>query len=154
MEQEAIRCMQLPLEGLQILVPNAAVAEVIGYAEPEQPGEESGLCGAIHWRGVMVPVISVEALCGLSVAEPGPRSRIVIIYHPDGDKRIPYLGIVLRDIPRGYLADESRMQLLFDGHDCPYLLGRADPMLDHLMVPDLDALFARAREGLKAGSAG
>ncbi len=145
-EQEPIRCMQLPLDGLQILVPNAAVAEIIGYAEPEHPGDKPGLRGDIHWRGVMVPVISVEELCGLPQAEPGPRSRIAIIYQPDGDKQLPYLGIILRDIPRGYLADEGRMQLLLDGHDCPYLLGRADPMLDHLMIPDLDALFEVVRE--------
>ncbi len=145
-EQDPIRCMQLPLDGLQILVPNAAVAEVIGYAEPEQPPQgEPGLRGEIHWRGVMVPVISVEALCGMPQGEPGPRSRIAIIYQPDGDRELPYLGIILRDIPRGYLADEGRMQLLLDGHDCPYLLGRADPMLDHLMVPDLDALFDTVR---------
>jgi chemosensory pili system protein ChpC len=141
MAEDPIRCMQLPLDGLQILVPNAVVAEIIGYAEPEHPGEEAGLRGEIHWRGVMVPVVSVEELCGLPQAEPGPRSRIAIIYQPDGDSELPYLGIILRDIPRGYLADEGRMQLLLDGHDCPYLLGRADPMLDHLMVPDLDALF-------------
>jgi chemosensory pili system protein ChpC len=133
--------MQLPLDGLQILVPNAAVAEIIGFADPESAPDVAGLKGEIHWRGVMVPVISVEELCGKTLAELGPRSRIAIIYQPDGDADLPYLGIILQDIPRGYLADEERMQLVLDGHDCPYLLGRADPMLDHLLVLDLDAMF-------------
>ncbi len=145
MEQQAIRCMQLPLEGMQILIPNAAVAEIIGYAEPENSGREPGLIGEIHWRGIMVPILLLEQLCGLPTAEPGPRSRVAIIYHPDGDRKIPYLGIVLQDIPRGYLAEQERMQAVLDGHDCPYLLGRADPMIEHLMVPDLDALFEKAR---------
>ena len=149
-EQDPIRCMQLPLDGMQILVPNAAVAEIIGFADPEQPREEPGLRGEIHWRGVMVPVVSVEELCGKTLAEPGPRSRIAVIYQPDGDPDLPYLGIILQDIPRGYLADEDRMQLLLDGHDCPYLLGRADPMLDHLLVPDLDALFDVVRRSASA----
>ncbi len=144
-DQEPIRCMQLPLDGMQILVPNAAVAEVIGYVEPEQTREEPGLRGVIHWRGVMVPVIAVEELCGKALAKPSPRSRIAIIYQPDGDPGLPYLGIILQDIPRGYLAEQDRMQSLFDGHECPYLLGRADPMHDHLLIPDLDAMFDAAR---------
>ena len=141
-EDQAIRCMQLPLHGLQLLVPNSAVAEIIGYvAEQPAASNQSWLDGLITWRGVSIPVVSFELLCALEAVEAGARSRIAVLYNPlESRDQLPYFGVILQDIPRGYLAEKERMLATFDSSGCDYLAGHADPLLDNLQVPDLAAL--------------
>jgi len=48
-----------------MLLPNAAVAEIIGYQDPA--AVESGpnwLLGLMSWRGISLPLISLEAIRG------------------------------------------------------------------------------------------
>lgn len=144
MSEASIRCMQLPLNELQLLLPNSAVAEIIGYTTPEHTveGSPEWFDGKISWRGVMVPVISVEKMCQIESQKPGPRTRIAVIYNPDGSEDLPYFGIILQDIPRAYLAESDRMIENMDQLDCEFLRSHADTMLEQLVVPDLDAMVA------------
>ncbi len=147
-EQNSIRCIQLPLVDWQLILPNVAVAEIIAYTPPEQTGED-WYDGLLIWRGAMVPIISVEKMCKREFSEPGSRTRIAIIYNLSGDKDLPYVGIILQDIPRAYLAEEDRMQSVVSSSECEFIFGRADIMLDQLMVPDLDAIMAAVKQKIK-----
>jgi len=144
-EQKTLRCIQMPLVNLQLLLPNAVVAEIIAYTRPEQAGD-GWYDGLLAWRGVLVPVVSLEGMCGREQKAPGVRSRIAIIYNLSNDDAMPYVGIILQDIPRAYLAEEDRMQAVSVATDCEFLLGRADMMLEQLMIPDLDAIMAAVKD--------
>ena len=140
-EISAIRCMQFPLLNMQLLLPNSAVAEIIGYSVPEGNDENSGWYhGLIDWRGVKVPVISIEHMCEMDTAEPGARTRIAVIYNPRKDKDLPYLGLIMQDIPRAYLAEEDRLSGTIVKPECKYLLTLVDLMLDQVGIPNLDAI--------------
>ena len=53
-----IRCMLIPLHGDRLLLPNAAVAEVIGYREPDSmANDEPWLQGKVNWHQRELPVI-------------------------------------------------------------------------------------------------
>ncbi len=146
-EITSIRCMQLPLLDLQLLLPNSAVAEIIGYTQPEEEFAGSGWYdGLIFWRGVMVPVVSVEKMCQMSTVEPGARTRIAIVYNPQGEDDIPYIGLIMQDIPRAYLAEQERLDGAIDSPDCEFLLSRLDIMIEQLVIPDLDAITIAIRQ--------
>ncbi|MEW8260599.1 MAG: chemotaxis protein CheW, partial [Candidatus Thiodiazotropha taylori] len=53
-----VRSVLIPLHERQILLPNATVAEVMGYQQPEYAGDElpEWFLGHLAWRGVMIPV--------------------------------------------------------------------------------------------------
>ncbi len=144
-EQNSIRCIQLPLVEWQLILPNVAVAEIIGYSQPQQAGE-GWFKGLLSWRGAMVPVISVDEMCKHDSQNTGSRTRIAIVYNLSGDKKMPYIGIILQDIPRAYLAEEDRMQSMISTPDCEYIVGRADMLMENLMIPDLDAIMAAVKE--------
>ena len=145
-EADSIRCMQMPLMGMQMLLPNSAVAEIIGYDRAlMQAGDSGPLLGHMSWRGVTVPVVSLEVLCGNPMEDPGGRSRVAIVYHPDGDHDLPYIGILLQDIPRAYLAESQRLLGKGEATDCPYLTFRIEAMIDDYVLPDVDAIFAAIR---------
>ena len=145
MPSSTIRCMQLPLTGFQVLVPNSAVAEIIAYTQPEKKGSE-WLDGMVFWRGVTIPVVSLEKMCQKDSVEPGSRSRIAVIYNVEKDPALPYVGIILQDIPRAYLAEVDRMQDIVDAPDCSYLQCKADMMIEQLMIPDMDAILASVKQ--------
>lgn len=147
-EIESIRCMQLPMAAFHMLVPNSAVAEIIGYVEPDAGDDDlktDWYYGYIAWRGVSVPVVSVEAMCQQISSKPGARSRIAIVYHPDGDNALPYVGLVLQDIPRAFLAEQDRLAEDFEEEPCEYIVGGTDIMLDRLVIPDLDRIIERIK---------
>jgi chemosensory pili system protein ChpC len=145
-ELVSIRCMQLPLVGMQLLLPNSAVAEIIGFDRSTLIGSQSGpVLGRISWRGVTVPVASIEELCGESMLEPATRSRIAIVYNPEGGAEMPYMGILMQDIPKAYLAENLRLSGKGEPVDCEFLSFRIEEMVDDYLVPDLDAIFTAVR---------
>ena len=131
--------MLLPLRSLNLLIPNSAVAEIIGYSTPRALPDTSDLFpGVVLWRGVYIPVVAVEQMCGVDVAQVGPRARIAIIYNPEKDPELPYLGIHIQDIPRAYLAEAETMLTGSDEDLNPYLQSRVDDEQLARVIPDLD----------------
>lgn len=141
-DNPSIRCMQLPLINMHLLVPNSAVAEIIGYTETIPAGDEvDWLLGVINWRGVNVPVVAFEMMCETeNQVVTSPRSRIAIVYNINGDKELPYYGILLQDIPRAYLAEEERMMDDLLPGDCDYLSGKADALQENLFIANLETI--------------
>ena len=129
-ENEPIRCMQLPLKNMQ--------------------QSDDWFAGMISWRGVSVPIVSFEKMCQGSFDPPDARSRIAIIYNLNGGDDLPYFGIILKDIPRAYLAEDDRMiESIMPSTLAGPLVTRADAMIDGLWIPDLDAAVASIRERMQ-----
>ena len=146
-DTESIRCMLLPLSSINLLIPNSAVAEVIGYFKPTAlPDCSDWFPGVVVWRGVQVPVISLEQMCSLDTvidsAIIGSRSRIAIIYNPEKDAELLYLGIHIQDIPRAYLADSDNMESGSDDGLSQYLLSSVDEDNLARVIPNLDNIIA------------
>ncbi len=134
--------MLLQLTSLNLLIPNSAVAEIIGYSTPRPlPDSSDWFSGVVLWRGVYVPVVVVEQMCNLSTAQVGPRARIAIIYNPEKDPDLPYLGIHMQDIPRAYLAEAESMESGSDENLSPYLITRVDDEQLARVIPDIDRII-------------
>ncbi len=139
----SVRCMLLQLTSLNLLIPNSAVAEIIGYSTPRRlPDSSDWFSGVVLWRGVYVPVVVVEQMCNISTAQVGPRARIAIVYNPDKDPDLPYIGVHMQDIPRAYLAEAESMESGSDENLSPYLITRVDDEQLARVIPDMDRIIA------------
>ncbi len=140
--EEVIRCMLLPLADDWLLLPNVTVAEIIGFYEPTDQNKKDDLLGYIDWRGVSVPIISFEKSCGLASKEDSIRDRIAILYHPEGDVNLPYLGVKLIDIPKSFRAT---LNGLVDEAISIERTGLISNQLrdddKRIFIPNLDAMF-------------
>ncbi len=135
--------MLLPLTSLNLLVPNSAVAEIIGYSTPRPLSHCSDwFVGVVLWRGVYIPVIAVEQMCDIATAGVGPRARIAIIYNPEKDPELPYVGIHMQDIPRAYLADPDSTESGSSDGLGDYLMTRVDDEELARVIPDFDMIIA------------
>ena len=141
-KKKSVRCMLLPLTSLNLVVPNSAVAEIIGYSTPRQLSDSSDwFAGVVLWRGVYIPVVTVEQMCNVSAVQTGPRARIAIIYNPERDPDLPYLGIQMQDIPRAYLAEADSIEAGSDEGMSAYLLARVDDEQLARVIPNLDKII-------------
>ncbi len=138
----SVRCMLLPLTSLNLLIPNSAVAEIIGYSTPRRLSDTSDwFAGVVLWRGVYIPVVTVEQMCNVDTAGMSPRARIAIIYNPEKDPDMPYLGIHMQDIPRAYLAEADSIESGSDDGLSEYLMARVDDENLARVIPNLDKIF-------------
>lgn len=95
-----VRSVLVPLGDCQLLLPNAVVAEVMGFQTPD-PVQDSPewFLGYLAWRGVMIPVISFEAMSGGDAVMPGHRGRIAIMNALGDQPRLSHYGLVVQAIP-------------------------------------------------------
>jgi chemosensory pili system protein ChpC len=99
-EVKEVRSVLIPLGDCQLLLPNAVVAEVMGYQAPEPvEGAPDWFLGNVAWRGILTPVVSYEAMKGGEVVMPGHRGRIVIINALNEHPRFSHFGLVVQAIP-------------------------------------------------------
>lgn len=142
-DNASVRCMLLPMSSISLVIPNSAVAEIIGYSEPRRLEDSSDwFLGVVLWRGVYVPVVSVEQMCLVDATHVGSRSRIGIIYNPEKDSDVPYIGLHIQDIPRAYLAESDTMESGTDDNLSQYLLSRVDGDEFSRAIPNMDAMIA------------
>jgi chemosensory pili system protein ChpC len=143
--EDAIHCLQIPMYEESLLLPNAAVAEVIGYVDPEPlPDAPEWYLGKIAWREHKVPLVSFEVASGGQ--NPGNLSgaRIAVLNTLQGNRQAPYIGIVTQGIPSLKLVREKQI--------APDKQGAGDRQsvagfiqLDNvsLLIPDIDDLEQR-----------
>ena len=96
----------LPLSDRSLVLPNVAVAELIGYQPctplPHQP---AWLLGWIDWRSQRLPLLSFEAACG-GQTQVGERARIVVL-NALGDTPRRFFALQVQGIPRTCKLDSQ-----------------------------------------------
>ncbi|MCG7908748.1 MAG: chemotaxis protein CheW [Candidatus Thiodiazotropha taylori] len=139
-----VRSVLIPLHERQILLPNATVAEVMGYQQPEYAGDElpEWFLGHLAWRGVMIPVVSYEGLLGEPVVEPGYRGRILILNALGDHERISHIGMAVHAIPSLVRVSADNVVPVNPQQDEPQPLIRQHVELDMspAVIPDMDEI--------------
>lgn len=137
-----VRSTIIPLDGMELLLPNAVVAEVIDYHKPEEvPNSPNWYLGRYSWRGKLLPVVSFERIVGKTLNRVWERGRIVVLYGL-GDKRrlLPYYGLVAQDLPR--LSHVGASNIEADKGGISHKLIAANVVVDggRASIPDVDAV--------------
>lgn len=108
-KQNQIPCALLPLLGRSILVPNRALAELIPWQEANRfnANKLKWLIGHIHWRGIHLPIVSLELLHDPEIDFSTEGRRIAVIATRSNEKDFFY-GLILKSPPRliNVTADE------------------------------------------------
>jgi len=138
-----VRGVLIPLQGEQLLLPNAAVAEVIDYREPSPQADAPGwLLGSTSWRQRNLPVIRLETLLGQEQGATSTRQRIVVCHTLSDEARRPFVGIVAAAIPRLVRVREEQLQTkpVPQGEGQGVVQARLKLDDEAAMVPDLSVL--------------
>jgi chemosensory pili system protein ChpC len=143
MGQTPIHSLEIPLKGASLLLPSAAVAEVINPVPLSTiPGAVSWLLGVIGWRAHAVPVISFEALIGQTSAAIAAGSRIVVLYPIPGGRADGFFGFYAIAEPRPQSIIEGAVQIADESSlpTTPYIGGGIKMKDKTLLIPDFEEL--------------
>lgn len=151
-EPEEIRCIALGTGEAELLLPNVAVAEVVGFRDPTPyDAAPVWLLGTLPWRGVAVPVVSL-AMASEEPAEVvhGYRSRLVISYTPSGNGALPYVGIAAVGPPRLTRLSPGVLEPVQGPRGNPFVLHALIYAERLAWIPNLDALERAVLEVMPA----
>ena len=148
-----IRGVLIQIEGARLLLPNATIAEVLSYADPE-PVENAPdwLLGRIRWRGWQLPLVAFARIAGLAQERGGLGSKVVVLKAMGGDAKLPHFAILTQGFPRlvtvthdALVLDAGNSDALPNGVQARVLLND-----DAALIPDIDSVEASLREALAA----
>ncbi|HMA98738.1 MAG TPA: chemotaxis protein CheW [Wenzhouxiangella sp.] len=136
-----IRCVLVPVTQAELLLPNAAVAEVAAYTSPEPiAGTPDWMPGTILWRGWQVPLIHFSVLAGLAEQEDASSARLCVLKSLIGSERMPYFALLAQGFPRLTTVDRSSMTTIENSADSVGVAGRVLVEGSTAIIPDLDQL--------------
>jgi chemosensory pili system protein ChpC len=141
----------LPSGAADLLLPNAAVAEVVAYRSPVAiEGAPAWLLGHLDWRERLVPVVSVAAADdGVEAAAPGRRARLAVCYTPSGNAALPYLAILAVEPARLARFHAEALVPARAVPDNPFVLHALTYAERPAWILDLDAVERAVLEALK-----
>ncbi|WP_086929596.1 chemotaxis protein CheW [Agarilytica rhodophyticola] len=136
-----IPCMLLPMKGHALLVPTTTVAEMsVVKALDDASGAPKWLMGLYSWRGIQVPVISIENLNGLGEAELNPDGRIAILNSAGASQQVPFIGIHTQGIPRMARIAEDDIAENEEGSRRPFDVMAVKVGMEEFYIPDITAI--------------
>jgi chemosensory pili system protein ChpC len=100
-ERKDIRGVTITVTGGRLLLPNANIAEIITFAEPEAvPDAPEWVLGRLRWRGWRLPLVSFSRLAGLAVDEGELGAKVAVLRALGGHPRLPYFCLLTQGFPR------------------------------------------------------
>ncbi len=135
-----IRGVLIQVAGARLLLPNATIAEVLSFADPEPVANAPDwLLGRIRWRGWQVPLIAFARLSGIADEKGGLGSKVVVLKALGGDAKAPFFALLTQGFPR--LVTVSRDALVAQPADAgelpPGVQARVMLKDDAALLPDL-----------------
>jgi chemosensory pili system protein ChpC len=96
-----IRGVLISVNQGRLLLPNASIAEVITFSEPE-PVENAPewLLGQIRWRGWRLPLLSFSRFANWSDEEASVGAKVVVLKALGGNPKLPYFAMLSQGFPR------------------------------------------------------
>ena len=138
-----IRGVLIQVAGARLLLPNATIAEVLSYADPDPVADAPDwLLGRIRWRGWQLPLVAFARLTGIAEEQGGLGSKVVVLKALGGDSKAPYFAILTQGFPRlvtvardTVVTDTSSGEALPEGVQARVVLNE-----DEALVPDLEQI--------------
>lgn len=147
-----IRGVMISVTNGRLLLPNATVAEVITFSEPEPiPKAPDWLLGRIRWRGWRIPMLSFAKLAGYASEEGERGAKVAVFKALSGHPRLPFFCMITQGFPR--LTTVSRDELLERAEDEPLPHGalmRVRLRDDDAVIPDLEDIEGRLVRAIEA----
>ncbi|CAA0106290.1 Uncharacterised protein [Zhongshania aliphaticivorans] len=137
----------LPLQGHNLLIPNAAVAEVVLAGQLSSAVSSSFLLGYMAWREQEIPVISFEGLLDGYLPPSLELRQMVVLHGISNRQNMPFFGLVLSGVPRlARLRDSDITEV--DADDSPLVYSHVSALGMALKIPNWDALEQEILAGL------
>ncbi|WP_166212834.1 chemotaxis protein CheW [Cognatiluteimonas telluris] len=149
-----IRGVLIQIAGARLLLPNATIAEVLSFADPEPvPNAPDWLLGRIRWRGWQLPLVAFARLADISSEQGGLGSKVVVLKALAANAKTPFFAVLTQGFPRLVTVSRNALVAGDEGEALPTGV-RARVMLneDAALLPDLEQVEQMIGEALAAAA--
>ena len=137
---QPVRCLVVQADPGFLVIPSAAVAEIVPLSL-DDTSSDGNLLGFITWRGIKVPVYSMEGLAGLSIPEFGKRSKAFVFYPWKGTDKNMFFAIASQYDPRPRLVSSDDIKASDDDQNKSDFISASFLYDGELaVIPDLQAI--------------
>jgi chemosensory pili system protein ChpC len=145
-----IRGVLIQVTGARLLMPNAAIAEVLSYADPDPvEGAPDWLLGQVRWRGWQLPLVAFSRLSGIAEEKPGLGNKMIVLKAIGGQGRIPFFAVLTQGFPRLVTVSRNGLVPVESDEALPTgVLGRVELNDDPALVPDVGRVESMIDEAL------
>ena len=141
------RTVVIPMQPLSAILPNAAVAEVIAYREPEAWDDTPPwFHGLLDWRHRLIPVIDLSINIGQKQENFGSRARILICNTLNGNDRLPFIGVVTNEIPHLVRVTLNNVEGVELDYESDLIKGFLQVNDENAYIPDMDCVEKNVME--------
>lgn len=140
----------MPIQDGRLVIPRAAVAEVMGYSKPKERPEDAPdfLLGYIEWQEQRIPLVSFEAARGKPVPELGRRTRIAVVFGIAGRLNPDVFAVVTQGYPYLVRVNENVLKPEPMEDDDALILARVRMANEKPYIPNLEELENRIADSL------
>jgi len=108
---EAVHSLLLPLNKEVLILPNAAVAEIVPYSEADQVNDApQWFLGQLSWRERRIPFISFELASDGEAGKIHKHCRIAVLNTLNGNSKLPYIAVLSQGLPSLQLVRPNNIQ--------------------------------------------
>lgn len=142
MTEKRVKCLLLPVAGPPLVIPNAAVAELITQNTVTTVADAPDwLLGRGSWRGLDIPLIAFDRLSGEREEVPPSSGRFVVLFGLEQEGAPAFYGVRIERLPRSETVDTDNLVAADDAeHDSQFVAMRARLGDNDCLIPDFDAL--------------
>lgn len=144
-----IRGVLIQIADAKLLLPNATIAEVLSYADPDPVSDAPDwLLGRIRWRGWQLPLVAFSRFTGIASDEQGGLgSKVIVLKALGGDAKRPFFAILTQGFPRLVTVTDTALESDTSDDSVPEgVLAKVRLNEDDALVPDLAMLESRIGE--------
>ena len=140
--QRDIRGVLITVTNGRLLLPNANVAEVITFSDPEAVVDApEWLMGRVRWRGWRLPLISFSRMAGWSQEDGHLGAKVAVLKALGGNPKLPFFAVLSQGFPRLVTVSTTTLVESHDMKDLPLgVHSRVQLNDDPASVPDLMSL--------------
>lgn len=145
-----INSLLIPLSARPMLLPQAAIAEVIKPVPVRAlAGAAQWLDGVFDWRREQIPLVSLEEMCGVDVPAVQP-TRYVVLYGVEGHAGLGFYALKSYGIPRSLkISAEALLKGDGEGFDCEFASAHVLHDGQPAFIPNLGTIEAAIRAQLQ-----
>lgn len=110
---QSLILLQAFIDGIPILLPSAAVAEIVDYTPPslnQQTSSPSWYLGEIPWRGINIPLLALENFNHGASIDYSAQNKIAVMHFQQANISQPYWAFVVASTPRMHRINPQQLQ--------------------------------------------
>jgi chemotaxis signal transduction protein len=148
---EILRCLLLPIYDKTLIVPYAAVAEVVTLTEAEvkKYSESKDWVGEYNWRGLNIPLVRLEMYQAKKNSSSSKSNLHIAVINRMLEGNYPdFVGIVLQSVPVMHRYKPADLEFVAKTKD-PYLLMEVKVRGQTAFIPNIPWMADNLTQNLK-----